>query len=270
MASVHQRTVCLYLIYAVPYGFASCIATKSSSGFRAVGWSTYEFYVYLYTDKTSASSWPGRPMTRRSAVDDGIAGESCMVVREARSASAHAGKVAFSRLSFGGAPMGNLYASVDDDTAIATITHAWQQGVRHFDTAPYYGYGLSERRLGTALSALDRRTYTLSTKVGRLIERRAGRNRSRRWLCRRRPCRPLRLQPRWRAALDRGKPERLCTDRVELLLLHDVGALRTDSNTTTSCGKPSTKHCRPWRNCAARACAMPSASASTKRPCAWK
>jgi D-threo-aldose 1-dehydrogenase len=75
-----------------------------------------------------------------------------------------------SRLAFGGAPIGNLYALVSDEAAALTVSHAWQRGIRHFDTAPYYGYGLSESRLGAALRGVPRDSFSVSTKVGRIIE----------------------------------------------------------------------------------------------------
>lgn len=72
-------------------------------------------------------------------------------------------------LGFGGAPIGNLYRRIDDQTAISAVREAWNQGMRYFDTAPHYGLGLSERRLGVALSDKPRDDFLLSTKVGRLI-----------------------------------------------------------------------------------------------------
>jgi D-threo-aldose 1-dehydrogenase len=72
-------------------------------------------------------------------------------------------------LGFGGASIGNLYREVSDEQAALTVEAAWQAGIRYFDTAPHYGLGLSERRIGKALSAYPRDAYTLSTKVGRLI-----------------------------------------------------------------------------------------------------
>ncbi|WP_432790789.1 aldo/keto reductase [Brevibacterium sp. K11IcPPYGO002] len=72
-------------------------------------------------------------------------------------------------LGFGGAPIGNLYRRIDDETAIGAVTVAWEQGIRYFDTAPHYGLGLSERRLGEALSDRPREEFLLSSKVGRLI-----------------------------------------------------------------------------------------------------
>lgn len=73
-------------------------------------------------------------------------------------------------LGFGGAPLGNLYAPVDEAAARATIEAAWQGGLRYFDTAPLYGQGLSETRLGAVLQGMPRDTYCISTKVGRLLE----------------------------------------------------------------------------------------------------
>ncbi|MQS40152.1 aldo/keto reductase, partial [Streptomyces katsurahamanus] len=65
---------------------------------------------------------------------------------------------------------GNLYTPVEPDDALAAVDAAWECGIRAFDTAPHYGLGLSERRLGRALRTRPRAEYTLSTKVGRLLE----------------------------------------------------------------------------------------------------
>src|SRR5687767_1830270 len=73
-------------------------------------------------------------------------------------------------LGFGGAPLGNLYETVDDETASAAVAQALACGMNFFDTAPYYGYGLSEERLGRALAGVSRQSFVLSTKVGRRIE----------------------------------------------------------------------------------------------------
>ncbi|MGD0196804.1 MAG: aldo/keto reductase [Solirubrobacteraceae bacterium] len=75
-----------------------------------------------------------------------------------------------SELSLGCAQLGNLYREVSDEEAGATVGAAWDLGVRYFDTAPHYGIGLSERRLGPLLAAHPRDAYVLSTKVGRLLE----------------------------------------------------------------------------------------------------
>jgi D-threo-aldose 1-dehydrogenase len=73
-------------------------------------------------------------------------------------------------LSLGCAQLGNLYRAIGDQEARATVDAAWERGVRYFDTAPHYGLGLSERRLGAALAGRSRGEYVVSTKVGRRLE----------------------------------------------------------------------------------------------------
>ncbi|AZF16562.1 aldo/keto reductase [Pseudomonas sp. R3-18-08] len=72
-------------------------------------------------------------------------------------------------LGFGTAPLGNMFRAIPEEEAQATVEAAWNHGVRYFDTAPFYGSGLSEIRLGQALSHYNRDDYVLSTKVGRVI-----------------------------------------------------------------------------------------------------
>ncbi|PJK33422.1 D-threo-aldose 1-dehydrogenase [Pseudomonas sp. S10E 269] len=73
------------------------------------------------------------------------------------------------QLGFGTAPLGNMFRAIPEDEAQATVEAAWSAGVRYFDTAPFYGSGLSEIRLGQALSQYNRDDFVLSTKVGRVI-----------------------------------------------------------------------------------------------------
>ncbi|HEV2372264.1 MAG TPA: aldo/keto reductase [Streptosporangiaceae bacterium] len=73
------------------------------------------------------------------------------------------------RMVFGGGPIGGLFAPVRERTARATLEAAWSAGIRAFDTAPHYGVGLSEQRIGSFLRGLPRDDYVLSTKVGRLL-----------------------------------------------------------------------------------------------------
>lgn len=73
------------------------------------------------------------------------------------------------RLGLGCAQLGNLYRAMSDETAAAIVDAAWAAGIRYYDTAPHYGLGLSERRLGAALRDRPRAEYVLSTKVGRLL-----------------------------------------------------------------------------------------------------
>lgn len=72
-------------------------------------------------------------------------------------------------LGFGAAVIGNLYTAVDPDTAAGTVHAALDSGVRYFDTAPHYGLGLSEERLGAGIAGFDRSRLLISTKVGRLL-----------------------------------------------------------------------------------------------------
>jgi D-threo-aldose 1-dehydrogenase len=123
-------------------------------------------------------------------------------------------------LGFGGAGIGNLYASVSEEDAEGALAAALAGGVRCFDTAPYYGYGLSEERIGRYLCGGD---VTISTKVGRVIE----------------PGTPpagegFAVPPGRCARFDYSRDgilrsfadslARLKRDRVTILYLHDIGA----------------------------------------------
>ncbi len=74
------------------------------------------------------------------------------------------------KLGFGAAGIGNLYRAIPDGEALATVLAAWDAGIRYFDTAPHYGLGLSEQRLGAVLRDKPRDEFIVSTKVGRLLE----------------------------------------------------------------------------------------------------
>ena len=128
-------------------------------------------------------------------------------------------------LGFGAAPIGNLYTEVTDDQAMRAIHTALEQGIRYFDTAPYYGYGLSESRLGRGLEGVRRDTVRISTKVGRRIYED--------------PTRPPGQEgfavAGYKAEFDYSRDgvlrsfesslQRLRTDHVDILLLHDIGRL---------------------------------------------
>lgn len=134
-------------------------------------------------------------------------------------------------LGFGTAPIGNLYAEVGEDEARDSLERALGLGVRYFDTAPFYGHGLAEHRLGRAMADSPRNGFAVSTKVGRRIE----------------PDSAQRAQVNdgfavhgSRAVFDysrdgvlrsfEGSLERLGLDHVDLLLLHDVGHLTHGDN----------------------------------------
>ncbi|MEJ8848585.1 aldo/keto reductase [Variovorax rhizosphaerae] len=72
-------------------------------------------------------------------------------------------------LGFGTAPLGNMFRAIPEEEARATVDAAWNDGIRFFDTAPFYGAGLAEARLGEALAGRNRNEFVISTKVGRLI-----------------------------------------------------------------------------------------------------
>ncbi|MFC4222323.1 aldo/keto reductase [Lysinibacter cavernae] len=79
------------------------------------------------------------------------------------------GELALPTLGYGAANLGNMYRELSDEQAGAVLEAAWDAGIRYFDTAPHYGLGLSERRLGDFLRTKPRHEYVLSTKVGRLL-----------------------------------------------------------------------------------------------------
>ncbi len=126
-------------------------------------------------------------------------------------------------IGFGGASVGNLRREISDAQADAAIRRAWDRGIRYFDTAPHYGLGLSERRLGRTLRDFPREEFCLSTKVGRLLVRRDV---------------PLEqdddgfivpgdLERRWDFSADgvrqsiASSVERLGIDRIDVLYAHD-------------------------------------------------
>ncbi|MGH8269017.1 MAG: aldo/keto reductase, partial [Steroidobacteraceae bacterium] len=126
---------------------------------------------------------------------------------------------------FGASSLGNLYRRVSDQVARDTVMACWASGIRYFDTAPYYGFGLSERRLGDALRELDRDDYLLSTKVGRLL-RPAGRAREKHGFDS-----PMPFDPVYDYSYDgvmrsfEASLQRLGLDRIDILYMHDIGAL---------------------------------------------
>ena len=74
-------------------------------------------------------------------------------------------------LGFGSAHLGELYSKVDEADSRATLEAAWDAGLRYYDTAPWYGRGLAEHRLGGFLRTLPRQKFKITTKVGRQLLR---------------------------------------------------------------------------------------------------
>jgi len=129
-------------------------------------------------------------------------------------------------LGLGCAALGNLYQRVEDAAATATLQTAWDGGIRYFDTAPYYGHGLSETRLGEFLRTLPAGAAVISTKVGRsLVPTEPGNAGDFGFVD------PLPNRPEfdYRADAVRAQVEgslaRLGVERLDLLLVHDIGAM---------------------------------------------
>jgi D-threo-aldose 1-dehydrogenase len=136
-------------------------------------------------------------------------------------------KLELPRFGMGTACLGNLYVPISDEVAVATVAAALAAGIRYFDTAPFYGFGLAERRLGTALEAHDPEGRAIvSTKVGRLLEPVDNPVREQHGFVDGDPFAPV-FDYSYDAVLRSHEEslKRLRRDRVEILLAHDLGAL---------------------------------------------
>ena len=135
-------------------------------------------------------------------------------------------RVDFSALGFGGAPLGNYTKPLKEEECDALLAAAWGDGLRYYDVAPFYGLGLSERRVGRLLRQHKGERYTLGSKVGRVLE----------------PCAPEEVnslfyvdtpQVRWSYDYSydgvmrsyEASLERLGVERIDILYVHDVDAL---------------------------------------------
>jgi len=135
-------------------------------------------------------------------------------------------KLRVTELGFGTAPLGNLYRTISDSDARDTIIAALEAGIGYFDTAPYYGFGLSERRLGDVLRGAD--DFILSTKVGRLLQADASvRAFAERWGF----YSPLPFEPVYDYSFDgvmkswESSLQRLGLARIDIVYVHDIGHL---------------------------------------------
>lgn len=132
-------------------------------------------------------------------------------------------ELAIDALGFGCASLGNLYHEVSDEEAADILTTAWANGFRYFDTAPHYGQGLSERRVGDALRGSS--DYVLSTKVGRLL-RPAGYAATRHGFIS-----PMPFDIEYDYSYDgvmrsfEDSLQRLGLDRIDILFMHDIGSV---------------------------------------------
>jgi D-threo-aldose 1-dehydrogenase len=134
-------------------------------------------------------------------------------------------EIPFTALGFGSAPLGNYLRPLSEEDCDATLQAAWDAEMRYFDTAPFYGFGLSEQRIGRLLKSVNRSDYVISTKVGRLFE----------------PCEPEEVNslffmntPQLRFYYDYSYDgvmrsyeeslQRLGIDNVDILYVHDICA----------------------------------------------
>ncbi|MBN9315035.1 MAG: aldo/keto reductase [Devosia sp.] len=132
--------------------------------------------------------------------------------------------IELSRIGFGGAPLGDLRRAPSDAASRELLQAAWDAGIRYFDTAPFYGSGLSERRIGDFLRDRPRDAYVLSTKVGRLLVP------DRAWAMQRHgDARALPFRPVFdftHAGVMKSYEhslQRLGLERIDILFLHDLG-----------------------------------------------
>ena len=127
-------------------------------------------------------------------------------------------------LGFGAAPLGNLYRPMTDEDANALLQAAWDAGLRYFDVAPLYGFGLSERRLGAFLRSKAREDFIVSTKVGRVLVPNEGWHAQRDYFID-----APSFEPVFDYSYDgitrslEASLERLGLDRIDILLMQDIG-----------------------------------------------
>lgn len=133
--------------------------------------------------------------------------------------------LALTEIGYGASPLGNLYREVSDARAAEVLHAVWDSDIRYFDTAPYYGLGLGEQRVGAFLSTRTRTDYVLSTKVGRLL--RPGTAAPMRYGF----INPLPNDFVYDYSYDgimtsvEASLARLGIDRIDILLMHDIGRL---------------------------------------------
>ena len=132
--------------------------------------------------------------------------------------------LAIDTLGFGCASLGNLYHAVSDADARQILDSAWSRGFRYYDTAPHYGQGLSERRVGDALRRFRGREYVLSTKVGRLLKPMGYADERHAFMS------PMPFDIFYDYSYDgimrsfEDSLQRLGLDRIDIIYMHDIGA----------------------------------------------
>jgi D-threo-aldose 1-dehydrogenase len=142
------------------------------------------------------------------------------------------------RIGIGTAPLGNMLAPVAEEVADAVLAEAVKRGLRYFDTAPLYGHGLAEQRVGRAVARLRRSEAIISTKVGRLLRSDAPRDESQYYMGEPFYKDTPPVGPMWDFSYDgvmksvEESLERLNVDRIDILLLHDPDNHFEEASTT--------------------------------------
>ena len=132
-------------------------------------------------------------------------------------------KLNVSELGFGAATFGNLYYRMPEGAAEESIAKALELGLNQFDTAPFYGFGLRERRVGNALREYDANDYILSTKVGRILEPCAKAEDKYGF------CSPMPFEPKYDYSYDgimrsfEHSIQRLGLSKIDIIYMHDIG-----------------------------------------------
>ncbi len=134
-------------------------------------------------------------------------------------------KLHVTELGFGAATFGNLYREMPEEAASESVDKAMELGLNQFDTAPYYGFGLSERRVGDALRNYNQEDYILSTKVGRILEPCAKAEDKYGF------CSPMPFEPKYDYSYDgimrsfEHSLQRLGLSKIDILYMHDIGSV---------------------------------------------
>ena len=196
--------------------------------------------------RCEAPRWPG---TRSGPMSEASAG------------------LALGRIGLGGANLGNIFQAMSDETAWAILEAAWDSGIRYFDTAPHYGLGLAERRLGEFLRTKPRGEFVVSTKVGRLL--RPSPETSDRFDDEGQFVVPADVKRVWDFSADGVRRsleeslERLGLDSVDVLFLHDP------DESTPGSRRRSRPACPPSSACVRRGSSGPWASGRSPPTLCW-
>jgi D-threo-aldose 1-dehydrogenase len=156
--------------------------------------------------------------------DEMVKAAHAQTIRKRKFKARGGAELQVTELGFGAAPLGNLYRPLTEKAARATLDAAWTSGCRYYDTAPLYGLGLSETRLNGFLRAKPRDSYLISTKVGRLLDLCAPKDRTRPGAFFETPTRRERFDYSYDGVMRslEFSLERLGLDHIDIVYAHDI------------------------------------------------